>query len=493
MLKRLLIILSVFFAGISIFGQSKADSLKTVLKTAREDTLKVKTLNHLGGALLNNNDYPNAMLYARQSLDLAEKLLYKRGEGKAYALVGVIYEFESDYPNALKNFAASVKIMEALGDKKSVSDSYSDMGVIYLDMGNYPEALRSTLLSLRLREELRDSLGIGRCYGNIGNIYELQKNYPEALKNNLIAYKIFKDVGAVGSVGRSLGNIGNIYALQGNYKEALKCQREALGIKIKVGNKISLAYSYGNLGSVFNEIAHKMRAQKESPASIKIYLDSALKYHLQASAIREEVRDKQGMADSYINLGSTFTQLGELKKASRYLNDALAISKEIGHLEWTKDAYLKLSELDTLQGNYGQSLVHYKAYITCRDSLFNEENTKKSIQQQMQYEFDKKDAATKLEQEKKEVIAAAERRRQRIILLAISGFGLLVLGFAIFAYRSFLQKKKANIEINKQKQIIEEKQKEILDSIYYARRIQRSLLPTEKYVARHLKMLMKSR
>ena len=31
-----------------------------------------------------------------------------------------------------------------------------------------------------------------------------------------------------------------------------------------------------------------------------------------------------------------------------------------------------------------------------------------------------------------------------------------------------------------------EKQKEILDSIYYARRIQRSLLPNEKYVERVL-------
>jgi len=489
--KCLPIIFAFFLSCLSVFGQSKADSLKTVLKTAQEDTLKVKTLNQLGGVLLNSNDYPNAMRYARASLDLSEKLLYKRGEGKAYALIGVIYEFESDYPNALKNFATSVKIMEDLGDKRSVGDSYSDMGVIYLDMGNYPEALKSTLLSLRIREELRDSLGIGRCYGNIGNIYELQGNYEEALKNNLTAYKIFKDVNALGSVGRSLGNIGNIYAIQGNYAEALKCQREALQIKIKVGNKISLAYSYGNLGSVFNSIADKKRAKKESRDSIRVYLDSALKYHLQAAAIREEVHDKQGTADSYINLGSTFTQLGDLKKAGRYLNDALAISKEIGHLEWMKDAYLKLSELDTLQGNYAQSLAHYKAYIACRDSLFNEENTKKSIQQQMQYEFDKKDAAAKLEQEKKEAVAETEKKKQRFILVLVSCFLVLVAGFAVFAYRSFLQKKKANIEINRQKQLIEEKQKEILDSIYYARRIQRTLLPAETNILKLLKKLQK--
>ena len=36
---------------------------------------------------------------------------------------------------------------------------------------------------------------------------------------------------------------------------------------------------------------------------------------------------------------------------------------------------------------------------------------------------------------------------------------------------------------------IEEKQKEILDSIHYARRIQNSLLPTEKYIEKKLRSL----
>ncbi len=71
-----------------------------------------------------------------------------------------------------------------------------------------------------------------------------------------------------------------------------------------------------------------------------------------------------------------------------------------------------------------------------------------------------------------------------MIIWSVCGILLLVLAFALFAYRSYLQKQKANIEITKQKHVIEEKQKEILDSIYYARRIQRSLLPNEKYIAR---------
>ena len=43
--------------------------------------------------------------------------------------------------------------------------------------------------------------------------------------------------------------------------------------------------------------------------------------------------------------------------------------------------------------------------------------------------------------------------------------------------------------ISLQKEIIEVKQKEILDSIHYAKRIQTTLLPSNKYIERHLDKL----
>ena len=48
---------------------------------------------------------------------------------------------------------------------------------------------------------------------------------------------------------------------------------------------------------------------------------------------------------------------------------------------------------------------------------------------------------------------------------------------------------KKNEEIQLQKMIIEEKQKEIISSINYAKRIQQSILPTEKYLDRIFKQL----
>jgi Ca2+/Na+ antiporter len=66
---------------------------------------------------------------------------------------------------------------------------------------------------------------------------------------------------------------------------------------------------------------------------------------------------------------------------------------------------------------------------------------------------------------------------------------ILVLIFAIYVYKSFKERQRVNIEITLQKQIIEEKQNEIVDSIHYAKRIQTALITSEKYIDKNLNRL----
>ncbi len=61
--------------------------------------------------------------------------------------------------------------------------------------------------------------------------------------------------------------------------------------------------------------------------------------------------------------------------------------------------------------------------------------------------------------------------------------GLLI--YAVWTHTTTIQQAKQTI--NQQKKIIEEKNKDILDSIRYARRIQNALLPSEKYIDKELK------
>ncbi len=165
-----------------------------------------------------------------------------------------------------------------------------------------------------------------------------------------------------------------------------------------------------------------------------------------------------------------------------------------------KNSYKSLTKLDSIEGNYKGAYENHKMYILYRDSLDNEETRKKTIQSQMTYDFEKKEAVAnaehKKELEKQELFANEKSRKQKVVIAFVVCGLLLVIIFAGFIFRSLrITRKQKDIieeqksiveaqkqEVEQQKQIVEEHQKAIIDSITYARRIQNSLMPTEKYI-----------
>ncbi len=73
------------------FSQNKAiDSLINVLKTAKEDTGKVKNLTDLSDKLWRLGDYDTSLQVAITSKKLAEKLSFKKGLSSALTRIGLV-------------------------------------------------------------------------------------------------------------------------------------------------------------------------------------------------------------------------------------------------------------------------------------------------------------------------------------------------------------------------------------------------------------------
>ncbi|MBK6835199.1 MAG: SpoIIE family protein phosphatase [Bacteroidetes bacterium] len=111
----------------------------------------------------------------------------------------------------------------------------------------------------------------------------------------------------------------------------------------------------------------------------------------------------------------------------------------------------------------------------------------------MKYEFEKKEAAAVLEQEKKDALINAERKKQKIVLILVSVFLVFVSFLSVIIFRSLRLNQKKNKIITEQnevvihqKHLVEEKHKEITDSINYAERIQRSFLATKEHLNANL-------
>ena len=74
--------------------------------------------------------------------------------------------------------------------------------------------------------------------------------------------------------------------------------------------------------------------------------------------------------------------------------------------------------------------------IGLKISLFNDENSKKLVKQQMQYDFDKKTDSTKVVQDKRDAVTKLEIANQKIIRNFSLAGAVAVIIFSIYGLSS---------------------------------------------------------
>jgi len=449
--KYFLILMLAFCLADKVFPQNrKLDSVKQIVSSLPEigllnkkDTLKIDALNYLIYYLIRAGEYDKALEEGIRSETFSVKLNYKKGISKALNLQGNIYTDRSNFPKGLDCYFKSLKILREINLKTETAAILNNIGNTYKSMNDFPKATKYHFESLKLKEEVRDTAGMGYSFNNIGLAYLDEGDHKTALDYFHKALIIFKNKKNISLVAGIYDNIGNAY---GNLKEYDSCEI----------------------------------------------------YHLKAIHILENIKDKNSLASCYCNLGYVYFLMEKYPEAINYCNKSLALSKEMEILELIADVEITLSDLYEKTGKHNLAYDHYAAYISARDSIFNEDNTKKAVQSEMNFEFEKKEALAKAAQDKKDAIAVEESRKKSIIIWSVISGLVIVIIFVCFLFNHFrlISKQKLIIEsqkkvVEKQKELVEEKQKEILDSIKYAGRIQLSMMSSEKYVANALKKLIK--
>lgn len=415
------LLLFVQFASFSQ-DQHLVDSLTNVLMSHNNDTLRVTTLYELSEAYW-GIDPDKAMDYAKQSLKTAEQLNYKSGIARAYYSMSIVHSDWGEFSEALPMQEKVLKINKELNDQEGIADAYNEIGLSHYYLGNNPEALKNYLASVRINETLRNIRATAGNYMNIANVYTTTENYEEALKYHSMALKSFQEAGFMRGVGMSYNNIGGVYTKQKDLKNALRNYEESRKIKEELGEKRGLANVYGNIANTYNDINE---------------LDEALKNYKASMTIQEEIGDKNGLCNSYLGIGKIYEKEKKFQEALNSSNKALALAVETGNLNALNDCNLTLSRIYANMGNYKKAYEYENAYLTTYDSLFSDENSRKLTQMQMQYEFDKKEAATKAEQDKKNALSKAEISRQKIIRnFSIAGVIVIIAvgGFIFYNFR----------------------------------------------------------
>ena len=214
---------------------------------------------------------------------------------------------------------------------------------------------------------------------------------------------------------------------------------------------------------------------------------NAESYYKRSLALYEKIDDKKGQVTALWSLAWLSFSQASFADAKLYVDRSMKMAKENNlPIEIMNNARL-LYKIYNEEKNYGAALQQHVLYTTLHDSLYNEESTRKSIQAEMNFEFERKQEALQLDEDKRQALQEAEARKQHVILLAISVVLVLVLILVAVVFRSLRLNQRNTKIISNQKALVEEKHREINDSIYYAERIQRSFLASGKLLKEGLK------
>jgi len=486
-LRTAAILLCLLSRTISVSAQSDrdADSLLQIIRTTKTDTTKIQALNNLAVHLMFSNA-DTAVILGHQAVQLAERTGIKKEIGNSKSTLGVCYMVQGGYDSALGYLFAAKQIRENLPGQKGLIGCIANIGLVYWRQGNYPKALEYYLNAYDLDQKKGDREGMAIDLANIGNVYSDQNDTDRAVEYYSKALHLDSILERKAGIAAMQGNLGIIWYKRGQESRALNCFRVAYLIDSALGNDNAVARHLGNAGDVYKDRGERALTE----ASRDSNYTTALSYLTRALELDRKTGDQQQQAMWLTKLGSLTTLTKDYNSAQKYLDEALLICKDLNELLATLQAEEATTAYYAAIGQWQKAYEHSQNAAGVRSRLFNDEKSQELGRAEANAKNEKQkaldDAAHKNEIDTAAAVAAAEQRKQIVISALAAILALSAVVIALVVFRSLRTTRKQKSVIEEQKLIVEEKNKAIVDSITYARRLQEAILPSVNFWKTHL-------
>jgi hypothetical protein len=338
-------------------------------------------------------NYPETLKNYLDALKIFEAIQDKREIAKINQSLSQFYWFRNtqNYTESYNYDMAALKVYEEIEDKNETASMYCKIAGKYRKLKNYPEAIKNYQIALKIREDSDDKKEMAEIFKDLGFLFKDEKNYAESLRNYETAQKIYEEIGAKSQMATIYLPIGNLHEMQGNYEEAEKYFRMYIAAKREMGDTSNLGWSYLALGKIFDATNNELEANKN--------FSKALMYKNMLKLI----------SDTQLTF---FFKYGKAKKVKELLSKELEFEKQQKVKNNLPETYRRLSKADSAMGNFIGAYENYKMFYLYRDSLYNEENTKKLTQTALEFDYDKKEALAKVAFEKRQDSLKLEQQKE---------------------------------------------------------------------------------
>ncbi|OFX23209.1 MAG: hypothetical protein A2033_13900 [Bacteroidetes bacterium GWA2_31_9] len=261
--------------------------------------------NNIGASYNNLSNYTNALEYYLKALKIEEESNNKAGMARCYNNIGIIYYVNENYVKTLDYFIKSAKIKEELSDSIGLASSYNNIGELFRQQHNLSRSLEFFNKSLKIAEGLNDLRSIAQATLNIGLTYRDLGNNTLAREYFYKSLNIKSDINEMHGFGLALINIAATYKEEKDYKKAEIEYKKAIDVA-----KYLKSYDY--LKDIYKDLSEIYETNGD--------LNNSLRYFKLYSASKDSIIKLQS-SEKFAELQTQFETEQKEKEISLIKNE----------------------------------------------------------------------------------------------------------------------------------------------------------------------------
>lgn len=454
---------------------SQPDSLKRIYYSEAGEVKKAMA----AGKIINyfTNNYDSALYYSQQFIDNSRKAGHRFEEAYIYHMIGSVGVENSKYDEAKDNLKEAIHRYSELKNDSMIARAYIRIAFVYYTQADYETAIKIYLDAINHAQKANKLNTEAWALNLLGLVFYEKPNpdYKTALSYYLKSLAIYKKRNLESAAGMVLMRIGSTYTKLKDYKSAARYLQRASQLGDSMNDPVVIKWT-------LNALSQFYRAQNEYVKSNEI--------EKRSKALSLEYQEYPGIVIAYRNIAENQFMLKNHNAALENADSSIFYSVKHNIFQTLPEIYeLKSSILDGM-GRPHEALAFYKKGVHLKDSLFSVQNSNNINELQTKFGTREKEKEIQLLNVEKE-----NDRKMKNVLIAAFMMALVSIAFIVFVLLKInsarKKMKQQKLEIERQKNIVDEKQKEILDSISYAQRIQKAQMPSEKYIEKNLERFRK--
>ncbi|MBN2682179.1 MAG: tetratricopeptide repeat protein [Bacteroidales bacterium] len=448
-------------------------------KKGKNKRLEGLQYNILGLIYLDKGDYSTSIQYLKNSIDVLQKHGKPGEDSKPVSNLGLCYKLTGQHQKAIELYEKSLEICRINKNELGIATNLSNLGVIYEDIGSLKLAIEHYFNAMEILERINDKSLLASLYLNISSIQNKQGEWETAMGYCVNAQRICIERGDTKGLVNALTNIGSIYNQIQKADSAIIYFEKAYELAEKKGFKPEQATLLFNIGTLYFHLEQ---------------YKNALNYIEKSATFQYEINDRKGLVNSKIIIAGIKIHRDQINVAIILLEEAMKISFSIGYFEGIKESSFELAHALEKLGKKELAFDYLNIHSQYKDSIMDKEKSKLLSEMQIRYKLDeikKKNELLKKEQQLSDSRHKNEQQRNKTIIYTAIGGLLFLFTLAIMLFgRNQLKKRanrellKRNSEIELQRELLHKSHKIITDSIQYAKKIQESILPSNKDIER---------